>query len=102
MFAACAVMAYVVRLYLIRKNKQLDAAEALLAQAQSGVDDALVEKTARTQGMTLEEAATLKASYRFYVSVPLPRSPLTQGLITVLHRSERHRRHQFNQNCSYG
>lgn len=69
MFASCAVMSYVVRLYLIRKNKQLDRAKMVLAQAQGNVSDSLVEKTARQQGMTVAEAATLKASYRFYVSL---------------------------------
>jgi hypothetical protein len=69
MFATCAVSAYTVRLYLIRKNKQLDRAEALIAQAQGNVDDSLVEKTARLQGISIEEAANLKASYRYYVSM---------------------------------
>lgn len=70
MYAGCAIMAYVVRLYLIRKNKQLDRAEELLAQSAGVADDALVQKTAQTQGISFEEAANLKASYRFYVSVP--------------------------------
>lgn len=69
MFATCAVSAYAVRLYLVRRNRQLDRAEALIAQSQGNVDDGLVEKTARLQGISLEEAANLKASYRYYVSM---------------------------------